>query len=268
MTEIRIIGPRGSGKTTYLASLAAFPHKELFPGLEIIPIGPDAENLAGMAEDILKQGARLPPTRKGQRAFYKFQIKLPSSEKIELVAVDYAGEIFEDIALAHKWDDVEKYVQDLFQVQGCMVMLTDWQPEQDMRLYKPVFTKLWQEMSAEAKNQSAKIRLRIAVVMAKCERGEIWPGRLDAGEDLFKVRLPQTYQFLTSKFSPQTLKFFACSSFGVLGDKNPRPNRYIPNDGTSFDNAYLFEASVWQPHGLIAPIYWLSTGRMLRDHRL
>lgn len=212
MTEILILGPRGVGKTTYLATLAAFPHKELFPGLEITPIGPDAEKLVGMAEDILKKGARLPPTRELKR--YRLEIKLPSSQKIELVAVDYAGEIFEDIALAHKWTEIQAYVENLFRVQGWLVMLTDWQSEQDTRLYKPVLSKLWQELTAHEKNTPEIKLLRIAIVMAKCERGEIWPGRLEPDEDLFKARLPETYQLLKGKFSFDKLRFFACSSFG------------------------------------------------------
>ena len=151
-------------------------------------------------------------------------------------------------------------------------MLTDWRSEQDARLYEPALDRLLRELSERAAVNS-KINIRIALVMAKCERGELWPGRLDPAEDLFKVRLPKTYRLLTEQLPFNRLHFFACSAFGVLsdrlGDRDPRPNRYVPDDGSSAEfNAYLRDPSAWQPFGLISPIYWLSTGRLLRDERL
>ncbi|MEW6498114.1 MAG: hypothetical protein AB1589_37280 [Cyanobacteriota bacterium] len=285
--EIRIIGPRDSGKTTYLATLARFPHQKYlksdFPGLEIIPEGRDSERLFRLAEDLLKRGDKLAGTLKGDEAnlsFYYFRIKIPSLKglpgtEIELNARDFPGEIFHDIAREHRWNEIEPYINDLFNASSWMVMLTDWQPGQDTRLYRPAFEKLCQEISEREQINPEIKNLRIAVVMAKCERGEIWPGRLDPEQDLFKVRLPETYQLLTRRFPPRTqrLKFFACSSFGVLSDRrddfDPRPNRYIPDDGSSADNsAFLRNSSQWQPYGLLSPIYWLSTGKTLHDQRL
>lgn len=284
-TEIRIIGPRSSGKTTFLATLAYFPHKNLtknkLPGLEISPGNKESEKLASMAEDIIKAGARLAPTPIGDEAnlpFYYFRIKIPSIKglpgtEIELATRDFAGEIFHDIPLSHKWNKIEPYINDMFTAQGWMVMLTDWQTSQDTSLYKPAFEKISQEIFERQKINSEIEKLRIAVVIAKCERGEIWPGRLEPDEDLFKVRLPQTYEILTSKLSSERLKFFACSSFGVLSDRrddfDPRPNRYIPDDGSQSEfNAFLRSPSQWQPYGLLSPIYWLSTGKTLYDSRL
>ena len=94
-------------------------------------------------------------------------------------------------------------------------MLTDWEPGRDIHLYKPAFTKLCQEISEREQINPEIKNLRIAVVMSKCERGEIWPCRLDPDEDLFKVRLPETYSLLTRKLPRERLQFFACSSFGV-----------------------------------------------------
>lgn len=271
MTEIRIIGPRASGKTTYLAALAAFPHITQFPGLEVKP-EEEAKNLEEMAENILKQGARLPPTDRDEQPIYRFHIKIPATKSlpipttIDLVAKDYAGEIFEDIAKSDRWNQVESYVKDLLTVHGLMIVLTDWDTEKDTGLYKPVFERLWQEISAEERIRPVIKKLRIAVVMAKCERGELWPGRLDPGEDLFKVRLPKTYRFMTTQVPSQRLKFFACSSFGVLGRRNPRPNRRSPGDGSSAEYSdSLRKPSVWRPYGILSPIYWLSTGRVFYD---
>jgi len=298
MAEIRIIGPKGSGKTTYLAALAAYPHKERLSGLDVIPVGPDAEMLENIAKDQLRRSDRVGLTQaKGdpdREPVYELVIELPARKHpIRLLAKDYAGEIFEDIPLAYKWDKVGPYIEDLFgTVRGWMVMLTDWQPERDGSLYRPVFKRLWDEITLreEEEIEPPGKRLRIAVVMTKCERGEIWSGRLDPDEDLFQVRLPKTYHFITSRIPSYRLKFFACSSFGVLdGRYDPRPNRYVidqenvaeeENPGevkliSGSDDAYkaefntvLRDPDVWQPYGLIAPIYWLSTGRTLHDQRL
>ncbi|MCL2934792.1 MAG: hypothetical protein MGG11_21850 [Trichodesmium sp. MAG_R03] len=103
--------------------------------------------------------------------------------------------------------------------------------------------------------------------MSKCERGEIWPGRLDPDEDLFKVRLPKTYCYLTQtkKISGERLRFFACSSFGVRGSQDPRPNHQtFDNNPTEFE-ATLIDDGKWKPYGLIKPLYWLKTGKVLSD---
>ncbi|MDD1438649.1 hypothetical protein MEN24_20470, partial [Dolichospermum sp. ST_sed10] len=56
--DIRIIGSRKSGKTTYLASLLRLPDelKKQFPGLKITPTSDDAEDLIGAAKNILEKG--------------------------------------------------------------------------------------------------------------------------------------------------------------------------------------------------------------------
>lgn len=286
-SDIRIIGPRDSGKTTYLATLAYFPHKRALtaklPGLEIIPEGEDAEKLARMAEDILRRGERLAPTRKGleeEHPFYTFRIKFPTFKRlpgveIDLGARDFPGEMFHDIPLDHKRDEIQSYLDDMFTATGWMIMLTDWETKQDQNLYRPAFNQLIQEIFEREEINPEIKNLRIAVIMGKCERGEIWPGRLEPGEDLFKVRLPETYDLLISKFPQRTqrLKFFACSCFGVLSvqrdDFDPRPNRYIPDDGSSADqSAFLRNPNQWHPYGLLSPIYWLSTGRLLHDQYL
>jgi hypothetical protein len=107
--------------------------------------------------------------------------------------------------------------------------------------------------------------------MSKCERGEIWPGRLDPDEDLFKVRLPNTYRCLTENknISNKRLRFFACSSFGVRDFQDPRPNRQsFDKDLPSEFSAVIRDDCEWKPYGLIAPLYWLSTGNVLSEPSL
>jgi hypothetical protein len=99
--------------------------------------------------------------------------------------------------------------------------------------------------------------LKLAIVMSKCERGEIWPGRLDPEIDLFGVHLRETTKTLREKVIPQNLRFFALSTFGVLGKDNPRPNR---EDRVKKEEpaSVIRNPDLWQPYNLIEPLYWLS----------
>lgn len=281
-TSICLIGPRASGKTTYLATLANFPHrthfKTQYPHLKInYPTSSPTEKLSHQAEDILKKGAKLAGTRRGDINYqptYHYRITISKKHpNLEIIFRDIAGEIFEEIPLDTETALIQPYLHQLFKALSWMIMITDWQTSQDKRLYKPVFEKLHQLINEREQINPTIKKLRIAVVMSKCERGEIWAGRLEPDEDLFKVRLPETYDFLTSKFPTHKLKFFACSSFGVLSTSpnnfDPRPNRYIPDDGSESEySAFLREPEQWQPFGLIAPIYWLVTGKTLHDIQL
>jgi hypothetical protein len=146
--------------------------------------------------------------------------------------------------------------------------MTDWIKEADTRIYQPALQNLLWELNLPENNNQNMPKKRIAVVMSKCERGEAWTGRLDPREDLFRLRMPETYNELKlSRHLPQRIEFFACSSFGVLGDKDPRPNRLIgSNDKREY--AYLMDKEKWRPYGLLSPIYWLTTGRRYKDESL
>jgi len=278
--EIRILGSKNAGKTTYLAALLRVPRElqKQFPGLDITPLTDDATRLIEATQNIVEQGGKFSATDIGNEPDFYFQIKIPATRKasaitLELVVKDYAGELFEMAAQPHKWSELAPYFDDWCTTQSWMIMLTDWQTNKDNREYKPALEKLVNELNERAKVKPELQNLRIAVVMTKCERGELWPCRLDPEDDLFRVRLPQTHRLLTSKLPPHRLRFFACSSFGVLsdlpGDRDPRPNRYVPTDGSSAEsNAYLREPDAWKPYGLISPLYWLSTGRVLHDEYL
>jgi hypothetical protein len=87
------------------------------------------------------------------------------------------------------------------------------------------------------------------------------------------MRLPETHKVLTQKIPRHRLKFFACSSFGIMSDRredfDPRPNRYVPDDGSPAEySASIRDPDKWQPFGIISPIYWLATGNTLINQRL
>lgn len=104
--------------------------------------------------------------------------------------------------------------------------------------------------------------LRLAVAMSKCERGEIWPGRLDPELDLFEVHLPSTRKILRQRIPKNNLQFYAISTFGVLERNNPRPNR-ADEEGSL--RSVLRSPVQWRPYGLISPLYWLSTGKRMQS---
>jgi hypothetical protein len=292
MKSIRIIGPISSGKTTYLTALCVFNKKGEFSGLEIVPLSEDAKRLKAMAEDIVERSDKIRKTKildnPEKLPNYEFMINVSQpKQEMNLQVRDYPGDIYEDIANYQQSkvtknpspdEKLRKYIDHLFEnTQGWMVMLTDWSPQQGDRTNKSALEYLCEEIATKEVDKQS-VPQRIAVVMAKCERGEIWTGRIDPGEDLFKIRLPETYNFLTqtavktNKISSQRFKFFACSSFGVLNyRKDPRPNRKIdPNDDSGGSHFYsvLADPDKWQPYGLISPIYWLITGGTLPNERI
>jgi hypothetical protein len=277
MTEIAIIGPRAAGKTTYLAALAHLSQEKIFPGLEISILGDEnSQTLINMAYNMIKLKDKVGETQVGNEPTYGFKIKIPAGkygvkkvEEINFSFVDYAGEIFDNIA--RKPDKVQSYINQLLKVEAWMVMLTDFQPGKADHEYQMILAALWQKITSEEQKNRGRKKLRMAVVMSKCERGEIWPGRLDPDEDLFKVRLPTTYRCLTEteNISSERLRFFACSSFGVIDFQDPRPNREsFDKDRPSEFSAVLRSDCSWKPYGLITPLYWLSTGKVLSEPSL
>ena len=281
--NISIIGTRTCGKTTYLVALARFPHKNEYPGLRVTAINNDAKELVGMADNIIAKGQATPPSSRDETRNYEFDIKIPQlTESIRLVVKDGGGELFNDLALERKdWPpDIagikdEKgnqvtpgFVDELCKATGLIIM-TDWIEEADTKIYQPALQNLLLELNfLETANQNMP-KKRIAVVMSKCERGEAWTGRLDPGEDLFRLRMPETYKELQlPQHLPHRIEFFACSSFGVLADKDLRPNRLMGVDNDKREYARLMDRRNWRPYGLLSPIYWLTTGRRYKDESL
>jgi hypothetical protein len=248
--------------------------------LKITPTSDDAEELIGAAKNILEKGAVFAGNdiEYGDEPYFSFEIQIPTTKNspgitLGLNVKDYAGETFECGAIPHRASEFQEYVEDWLTAKSWMIMLTDWDTSNDTKLYAPAVNRLLTELSEQANVNETLSKLRVAVVISKCERGELWPCRLDAEEDLFRVRLKETYRVLKEKLPPSRLRFFACSSFGVMGDSSgqhdPRPNRYISDDGSSAEfRAYLRDVEAWKPFGLISPLYWLSTGRVFHDERL
>lgn len=268
MGNICVIGPRNSGKTTYLAGLAYWPDKQRRNHKSSsfsVEANGEAKILEEIAENIICQGESLPPTPIPQNIYdaplYQFQIKvstlLKKNEEINLVVRDYPGEVFEELESGFSSELSEEFVNESLKedIEGCLILLSDWTRDDQ---YSKMLNKYIDLMDIKSRLNN----LRLAVVMSKCERGELWSGRLEAEMDIFAVHLPKTQRVLRENIQPKNLQFYALSTFGVLGKKDPRPNR---KDivGTSGSNAVLRESARWQPYNMIAPLYWLSTGKRI-----
>jgi hypothetical protein len=263
-SQIRVIGPRGSGKTTYLTGLAYWPQRQSrshkFSSFEVKAMDDNTKSLKEDAENILLERGKLAPTNPNERPpLYNFNIKikhfLKKSDDITLSAQDYSGEIFDDLAQGSLKPEYEKFLKECFdkEVAGCLILLSDWTKEQD-RHYSRGLERFIERMEDRIHD------LRLAVAMSKCERGELWSGRLDPEFDIFEQHLPRTKQTLQTNIPAKNLHFYAISTFGVLKRNDPRPNRQDSRDKKGF---VLREPNRWRPYNMIEPLYWLSKGKRL-----
>lgn len=276
MGNICVIGPRGSGKTTYLAALA---YKKQTMGkskkFNIIPLNDDARQLADKAENIICQGECLEPTVIGGEIksvddlpYYSFQLEIAKSwfvnpESFQVNVRDYPGEVFEKIANPNFSDAIyEGFINECLMkdVVGCLIILTEWEKANDS-FYSQVMNQFIKLMD----NRDRTHDLRLAVAMSKCERGELWSGRLDPETDLFRLHLPKTTNALRNNriLSQNLLRFYAISTFGVLKRNDPRPNR-IDEQGKSGKASVLRDAPRWLSYNLIEPLHWLSQTTKLK----
>jgi hypothetical protein len=269
MGNICIIGPRASGKTTYLAGLC---HYSEYAGSRskytVSPIGTESDKLKEKAEDTLLKRLSFDGTGNYVHTvddlnYYCFKIEVkrglfqPRSVPIILNVRDYPGEVFENILYASKTDSIhEEFINEclMSDVDGCLLLFTEWENSKD-----DFYSKL---MSRFVKIMDEHRRLhnyRLAVVMSKCERGEIWPGRIDPETDLFRVYLKKTLNTLKKGIPKQNLRFFALSTFGVLGPNDPRPNRVDAwGSGGRASTLRESEGKSWKPYNLIEPLCWLN----------
>lgn len=272
MGNIRIIGPRGSGKTSYLAALAYWPDQQRRgkkkKGVKLQSLNDETRDLAEKAENIILEGESLEPTtvEGGIDAlpFYSFGIEVkPRFQKPELINVavrDYPGEIFEELANPASANPLhQEFVNECLEesVDGCLILLADWDKSTD-KFTSRALSKFTKQMDIHNRVNN----LRVAIAMSKCERGELWPGRLEPSIDLFQQHLPKTLATLEQSISSKNLRFYAISTFGVLGRNDPRPNREDVI-GTGGTNSVLREPDQWKPYGLLEPLYWLSKGKRL-----
>ncbi|NEP58916.1 MAG: hypothetical protein F6K31_18160 [Symploca sp. SIO2G7] len=274
--NIYVIGPQASGKTTYLSALTLIDYSKnkTHKLVTIKPLSANAKELKNEGKNMWMSQRPLSPTEIPQNPHslpeYNFLIEisstfLPTPTKIKLNVRDYAGEFFNDLKRRSNIPRLEQYLNYCLndKAHGLLLILPKFLATGDDDA-DSFYMDVLQEIINEAENKNILSKLRLAIVMSKCERGELWPGRWEPERDLFKVHLPQTTAYLNKcrRMSHANIKFFALSSFGVLDIKDPRPNRYILGRAS----AALNDRDKWFPYGLLNPLYWLATGKKWQDN--
>ncbi len=265
---INIIGPRYAGKTTYLASLAYLseisPQK---PIKAIEPINNDAQELRQDANNILKQGSLLAPTKTTDhyKRNYFFGITISAyfgpelfnsllkdgEEKFTLCCKDYAGELFQSLPS----NPDEGFLDDCLVATGLLVLIDGTSLSQQDNEYFDSLNVLRKELSSRLNSTE---EYRIAIVLSKADQHRLW-NSLKNLKDFFAINFPRTHDLLEewnqeSKFS---ISYFACSAYGMIGDS------FQLNAESISDYVFILRsASSWKPFGLINPIYWLATGKI------
>jgi len=291
--NIYIIGPRASGKTTFLAALLSITdhstNKSHGKNVTVDPKGLSSQ-LESKVRDSWETKRPLGPTTfDGGLQNYEFSITINPGYKpteIELKAKDYAGEFFQELLRTDLSTTVKPYILDcLINANGWIVLLPDFCLQDEGNeftlvenidsFYRSVFHKLLSEFPKNdylfssdelTKIQNNLRKMRIAFIMSKCERGELWTRRWEPERDLFQVHLSKTRDFLRNNLSldKNQISFFALSSFGVFSKSDPRPNRL--NLGKDLqDGASMANKDEWKPFGLVNPLYWIATGKRWRD---
>lgn len=274
--EIRIIGPRNSGKTTYLSALATRHELGLEKPLRAIePLNEETVDLRYRAENILKEGLRLEPTMvldPYSLPHYLFRIEIiPSfwrnpirwllgqNIRFSLSCKDFAGEFISELRDPHSSSYTEHFIDDCAFSSGLLIMIDSTDPSYLDKEYALALSTLCRELTFRVRRGGRKVNYRIAIVFSKADQNKIWRHRKKL-DRFVETHFPHTKAVFQgwSKDGYCVVKYFACSAFGMM-DKPPRPNVV---DGFSDGNCgVLANAAVWQPFGLVGALYWLSTGK-------
>jgi hypothetical protein len=171
MGNIRVFGPRASGKTTYLAALACWSEDSgtesgRSGSFKIQPLNEDTENLSKVAQDLLLECASLPQTDVSEPVdelpVYSYRIEpkglFRKYEPINLVAKDYSGEIFADLSADMPKPEFREFMNDCLtqDVEGCLILLTGWDARDD-KIYHRSLKKFLDLMESHNRTQNLRI---------------------------------------------------------------------------------------------------------------
>ncbi len=292
-----VIGPRAAGKSTYVSGLtqiaeSAASDKWKKDSLKVIQsikkdVGETREFWQTM-DNIVRDRERMVATTiedgiKTARVELKVEYQGQEDEIIFDVS-DTSGELFENNELDEVYtqlgvsqetrDKMRDFKKEEFNKRfgipdvNILILLDDFLPtltsEPDTKLLRE-FQKLTDLINMRKTEQS---KFRIAVVMNKCERGELWTHRLDPFNEIFDRYLKKSTNYIKTYVektlkSPDSIQFFAMSTFGVLDSSYD----YRPNHDYRQNKLFLLrDDRKWHPYGMLSPIYWLATGRRLPRH--
>lgn len=282
---IRVIGDRGSGKTTYMASLAYWPNANP-EGIvkSIIPINPESSELIQKAKDILEQGLTLEPTPltadvsdvkdysliikvKDSPRFGNFKFGRNSNDDDDLSLTvsckDYPGEFFSDLLQRGSYNSqLSDYLDDCIEAQGILLLIDGMANRKDATYAGEVeaFLRLLD------RSEISLNKRRIALAICKCEQSELWVN-VHRPEYVASKRFPKTYRVLQNWGNTNAGSFecFTTSAFGMVGNNYPMPNSTTMQRGRDGVTSVIKDPARWRPYGLVSPVYWLCTGKRHKD---
>ena len=274
---IRVIGDRSAGKTTYMASLARWPNASPDSPVErVLPIGEDSEKLVESAQNILEQGLELEPTPLYTEVTkvkdYTLSITLKNKFKLgrlrfgrglkpmtlNINCKDYSGEFFSDLLQQSMNPQLQAYLEDCLEASG-ILFLVDGMGNGKDREYARGLEKFLIKLDQVSMELSQR---RVAFAVTKCEQSELWVNH-EKPTFVASKRFPQTYKTLEAwqKDGSGAFDCFATSAFGMVGTKYPKPNAKRLSRERGGVTSIIEDPKRWRPFGLVAPIYWLSTGK-------
>ena len=274
--EIRIIGPKRSGKTTYLAALADSSNLgQNTPIQAINPFNQEAADLKHLASDFLRQGIALASTDFNRSPeLYTFLITLkPRFQDYPLVSLkggevrlnvsclEYAGELVAALRSSQRSANptLRNYLDDCAQARGFMLLI-DAKSNLSDREYAEAFRVLEQELNDRITHSKRPLRdHRLAIVFTKGEM--VWSQR-DNIDTFVGLKFCEVQRVITTWQSVWNcaVNYFFCSAFGMRGNP-PRPNVRVVRRSAEGVQAVIDMPNVWRPWGLVAPLYLLQTGK-------
>ncbi|PPJ65035.1 serine/threonine protein kinase [Cuspidothrix issatschenkoi] len=265
--HISIIGPRPSGKITYLATLAYLNNLlKTNSSYSIECLNDDAGCLADDAKYILAQGEMLSPmgTHIVER-YFCFKIKLNNDlSKFNQNQVEiscglnmYPGEFLTGLSLpehikSNQYNDwLNSRIEQLTETKY-LALIIDATAINDIEIAQSL-TVLERELNLRI-NQDDKRQYRIAVMFSHFDLPQVYPYKNHLNQ-FVNLKFPHTklaLQIWNNNWNC-AVAYFAYSAFGMIGNSSEAncKGKY----------AGIKNGKIWKPFGLIAPIYWLLTGK-------
>ncbi len=277
--DIRIIGPRKSGKSTFMAALARWANPNPDSPIQAIdPFDSEAAKLIAMARDILEDGKELAGTDYDDDAnslpTYTLLITLKARFlnnplatfkgkpiRLQVSCREYSGELIKDLrSPGISSVNLTSYLDDCASA-GALLLMIDGNARSDSE-YAQAFDNLQRELNERLANNNRGLGdYRVAVVFAKCEQGQVWVHRQDV-QKFVNLKFPQTQAVLQRWRDCWRcqVNYFFCSALGMKGTP-PKPNVKVKNKDRNAVYAVIDKPEFWRPIGLVAPLYWLQTGQ-------
>jgi hypothetical protein len=268
-SSIRVIGDRLSGKTTYMAALARWPNADPQNSViqSVTALGTEGEELINQAKNILEQGDHFQRTAlipdiyevKDYRINIILKEKYLFNQKLlqlNLSCKDYTGEFFSDLVYKTGNSLLNDYMEDCIEANGLLLLIDGLSKKLDIQ-YANGLEKFLRQLDQFRNDENPR---KIAFVITKCEQPELFVNRQNP--QVIAKRFKNMMEVLNQwqKLGGGEVQYFATSAFGMLGTAYPEPNMTKVNRRDAGLTAVLKNPKRWKPFGLVAPIYWLTTG--------